>query len=133
MLIGSFGASACIIGGAHGLPVAQPRNVIGGHVISAAVGMAVFEAEMAGGDMLGMWCSAPLAAGLATAAMLATRTFHPPAAGTALIALIGSPKIHALGWWFVVTPSLTGPVILCGVGALVNRFILGRDYPTYWW
>lgn len=133
MLLGSFGASACIVGGAHSLAVAQPRNVIGGHVISAAVGLSMFELELATGEFIGMWITAPLGAGIATAAMLATRTFHPPAAGTALIALMGSPAIHALGWWFLVTPALTGPIILCAAGALTNRVLLRRDYPTYWW
>jgi len=133
MLVGTFGASACIVCATHSLAVAQPRNVIGGHVISAAVGLGMFELELATDSLVGMWYTTPLSAGIATAAMLATRTFHPPAAGTALLALVGSPAVHAMGWWFLVTPALTGSIILCGVGVFTNRIWLRRDYPTYWW
>ena len=39
MVIGSFGASAVLVYGAAESPLAQPRNLIGGHVISAIVGV----------------------------------------------------------------------------------------------
>ena len=36
MIIGSFGASAVLIYGAIKSPLAQPRNLLGGHVLSAS-------------------------------------------------------------------------------------------------
>src|SRR5215216_3706145 len=40
-LIGSFGASSVLIYGAINSPLAQPRNLIGGHVICALVGVTI--------------------------------------------------------------------------------------------
>ena len=38
LLIGSFGASAVLLFGANESPLAQPRNLIGGHLVSASGG-----------------------------------------------------------------------------------------------
>ncbi len=43
MIIGSFGASAVLVYGAIKSPLAQPRNLIGGHVLSAVIGVATFK------------------------------------------------------------------------------------------
>ena len=43
MIIGSFGASAVLIYGAIRSPLAQPRNLIGGHVISAVIGVTAYK------------------------------------------------------------------------------------------
>src|SRR5687767_5685681 len=42
-LIGSFGATAVLIYGATNSPLAQPRNLIGGHLISAIVGVTSYK------------------------------------------------------------------------------------------
>lgn len=41
MMIGSFGASAVLLYSAWEVPLAQPRNLIGGHVLSAIVGVTI--------------------------------------------------------------------------------------------
>ncbi len=49
MVIGSFGASAVLIYGAVRSPLAQPRNFVGGHIISAIIGVTcykMFSSEM---------------------------------------------------------------------------------------
>ena len=43
MIIGSFGASAVLIYGAIRSPLAQPRNLIGGHIISAVIGVTTYK------------------------------------------------------------------------------------------
>ncbi len=43
MIIGSFGASAVLIYGAVRSPLAQPRNLIGGHLISAVIGVTAYK------------------------------------------------------------------------------------------
>ncbi len=98
-LIGSFGASAVLIYGAVRSPLAQPRNLVGGHVISAVIGVAAWQ-------MLGSapWLAAAFAVATAIAAMHATKTLHPPGGATALIAVIGSEKIHSLGFLYVFFP-----------------------------
>ena len=88
LIITSFGASAVLVFGAIKSPLAQPRNLIGGTVISAFIGVAsykLFGNNIALASTLGVSCS--------IAAMLLTRTVHPPAGGTALIAVIGGKEI----------------------------------------
>jgi len=91
-LIGSFGASSVLIYGIINSPLAQPRNLIGGHVICALVGVTCHKLVP---DLL--WLSAALSVAWAIVLMQVTKTLHPPGGATALIANIGSPKIQALG------------------------------------
>ena len=121
MLLGSFGASAVLIFGAPAAPFSQPRNVVGGHIVSASAGVT---AAM----LLPTPFAAPVGVALATSLMAATRTVHPPAGGTALIAVLGSARIHAMGPMLLV-PTALGSVLLVGTGVLWNRLI-GRKYPA---
>ena len=107
MIIGSFGASAVLIYGAIKSPLAQPRNLLGGHIFSAVIGVACYQ-------LLGshMWLAASVAVATAIAFMHATKTLHPPGGATALIAVIGSAKIHNLGYLYVLMPVGLGAVIM---------------------
>ncbi|MCA1785202.1 MAG: HPP family protein [Desulfobacteraceae bacterium] len=127
-LIGSFGASAVLIYGAVRSPLAQPRNLVGGHLISAVIGVAAWQ-------VLGFapWFAASFAVATAIAAMHATRTLHPPGGATALIAVIGSEKIHSLGYLYVLFPVFTGVVIMLTVALVVNNIAVSRKYPEFWW
>ncbi len=87
LVVGSLGASAVLVYGAIRSPFAQPRNLVGGHVISGLVGVACFQLF---GET--SWLAAPLAVSLAIAAMLVTKTVHPPGGATALIAVIGGAE-----------------------------------------
>lgn len=127
MIIGSFGASAVLIYGAIKSPLAQPRNLIGGHIISAIIGVTtykVFHNQM--------WLAAAVAVATAIAVMHATRTLHPPGGATALIAVIGSPKIHDLGYLYAIIPAGLGAVIMLVVAVLINNIPASRQYPEYW-
>ena len=128
LIIGSFGASAVLIYGAPGSPLAQPRNLIGGHLISAVVGVMLFQE-------LGAipWLAAALAVSLAIAAMHLTRTLHPPGGATALIAVIGSERLHHLGFLYVLIPVGLGALCLLLVALLVNNLAPSRRYPVVWW
>jgi CBS-domain-containing membrane protein len=127
LLIGSFGASAVLVYGAVKSPLAQPRNLIGGHVISGLVGVACWQAFGAT-----LWVAAALAVSLAIVAMLATKTLHPPGGATALIAVIGGDKIHDLGFLYAFIPAGAGAVVLLIVALLVNNLSRNRKYPEYW-
>ncbi len=94
MIIGSFGASAVLIYGAIRSPLAQPRNLLGGHILSALIGVAGYQSFPGQ-----VWLAAPLAVATAIAAMHLTKTLHPPGGATALIAVIGGDKIHHLGFY----------------------------------
>ena len=115
LIIGSFGASAVLVFGAPQSPLARPRNVLGGHVISALAG--VFFAQLFP-DSVGL--AAGLAVGSAIVLMLVTGTLHPPGGATALIAVTGGPAILALGYLYVLVPCLTGALILLGFSCLTQ-------------
>ena len=124
-LIGSFGASSVLIYGAIQSPLAQPRNLIGGHFISAIIGVTVYKLLP---DII--WLTAPLAVALSIVAMQITKTLHPPGGATALIAVIGSEKIKALGYLYILSPVLTGSLILFLVALIFNNITTHRKYPT---
>jgi CBS-domain-containing membrane protein len=128
LMIGSFGASAVLVFGAVRSPLAQPRNVIGGHVLSALVGVVAWRLLHAD-----PWLAQAVAVATAIALMHATRTLHPPGGATALIAVIGSEEIHRLGFLYVLVPATVGPLILVAVGVLVNNIPASRRYPEFWW
>lgn len=115
-LIGSFGASSVLIYGIPNSPLAQMRNFVGGHLISAVIGVSV---QQFFPDFL--WFSAALSVALSIVAMQVTKTLHPPGGATALIANIGSEKIKSLGFLYVLYPVFTGVVILGVVAFLINK------------
>lgn len=127
LLIGSFGASAVLVYGAIKSPLAQPRNLIGGHVVSGLVGVACF--QIFGHNP---WVAGAFGVSLAIATMLATKTLHPPGGATALIAVIGGRKIHDLGFLYAFVPAGLGALILLIVALLVNNLSQNRRYPEYW-
>lgn len=127
LMIGSFGASAVLIYGAPRSPLSQPRNVIGGHLVSAFVGVSVF---LAIPDPL--WLASALAVSTAIAAMHLTKTLHPPGGATALIAIIGGDRIHSLGYMYMVSPVLMGVVLMTLIAIIGNTSVKGRSYPLYW-
>ncbi|QLE00166.1 HPP family protein [Galbibacter sp. BG1] len=124
-LIGSFGASSVLVYGSIQSPLAQPRNLIGGHVVSALIGVTVFQLLP---DII--WITAPLAVALSIVLMQITKTLHPPGGATALIAVIGSEKVQNLGYLYVVFPVFTGCLILLLVALIFNNITSTRTYPT---
>jgi CBS domain-containing membrane protein len=123
-LIGSFGASSVLVFGSTNSPLAQPRNLIGGHLICAIIGVTMYKLFP---DAL--WLSSSLAVSLSIVAMQITKTMHPPGGATALIANIGSEKIKGIGYGYVISPVLTGVLILFVVAVIVNNLPKDRKYP----
>ncbi len=128
LLIGSMGASAVLIYGAIKSPLAQPRNLVGGHLISALIGVTAYK-------LLAPhpWLAAALAVAFSIALMHATKTLHPPGGATALIYIMGSPKIHNLGYFYVVMPVGAAVILMLLVALLVNNVSRRRRYPEFWW
>lgn len=127
LMLGSFGATAVLVYGAYRSPLAQPRNVLGGHVLSAIVGVLCWRLV---GEHL--WFAEALAVATSIALMHVTRTLHPPGGATALIAVAGSADIHRLGFLYVLVPATVGPIVLLLVALLVNNLPRGRRYPEVW-
>lgn len=127
LMIGSFGASAVLLYAAPRSPLAQPRNLLGGHVISAVVGVSAWL----------LFHKTPMlaqavAVSSAIALMQLTRTLHPPGGATALIASLGSAEIQRLGFWYVIMPATLGPLVLLLIALLVNNLPRSRRYPEVW-
>lgn len=127
MLIGSFGASAVLLYGAPKSPLAQPRNLIGGHALSALVGVSARLLLPSPS-----WLCCALAVAAAIALMHATKTLHPPGGATALIAVTGGPKIYALGYLYALFPALSGALVMLLAALLANNLPATRRYPEYW-
>jgi CBS-domain-containing membrane protein len=128
LIVGSFGASAVLIYGAPKSPLAQPRNLMGGHVLSALVGVASYRLFH---DNL--WLASAVAASTAIAVMHATRTLHPPGGATALIAVISGKNIHDLGFLYALMPVGAGAAVMLVVALVVNNIPKGRRYPECWY
>lgn len=126
LVIGAFGATAVLVFGAPGSPLAQPWNVLVGHVLSAFIGVALVQ-------ILGVgWMSAGLAVGLAIFAMQMTHSLHPPGGASALIAVAGSPAVHDLGFLYPLFPVGVGALGLIAVGLVVNNLGPHRPWPLFW-
>ena len=127
MIIGSFGASAVLIYGAIRSPLAQPRNLLGGHIVSALVGVTIY--KLLGGQP---WLAAAVAVSLAIVLMHLTKTLHPPGGATALIAVIGGDAVHGLGYLYVLVPAGAGAAVMLVIALIVNNIPDGRRYPEFW-
>jgi CBS-domain-containing membrane protein len=127
MLIGSFGVSAVLIYGAVKSTLAQPRNLLGGHVLSAIIGVTAYQLCASH-----LWFASAAAVATAIALMHMTKTLHPPGGATALIAVIGGDKIHNLGYLYVLVPVGLGTVIMLVIALLVNNIPGSRRYPEFW-
>lgn len=124
-LIGSFGASSVLIYGIINSPFSQPRNLIGGHIISAIIGVTVHRLIPTE-----LWLSCAVSVSLSIVLMQITKTLHPPGGATALIANLGSDKIQNLGYFYVLSPVLSGVIILLIVALIFNNLTPYRSYPA---
>jgi CBS-domain-containing membrane protein len=121
MLMAPFGATCVLVFVLPESPLAQPRNVIGGHLISAAIGLLM-------SHFIGVhaW-SLGLAVGLAILCMQLTRTIHPPAGADPILVMLAGAN-----WSFMFTPVLAGSLLIVITGFLYH-FILRNAYPKKWW
>lgn len=126
-LIGSFGASAVLLFAAQDSPLAQPRNLVGGHLVSAIAGVIAYR------TMGATWIAAAVAVSLAIGIMSLTRTLHPPGGATALIAVTGGDRIHALGLAYPLMPVTVGALLLLAVAVVMGSVMNDKRYPRYWW
>ena len=124
LVIPSLGASAVLIFAIPHSPLTQPWAVLGGHVISALVGVTCYKLIPA--PLL----AGALAVGLAIGAMHLARCIHPPGGATALTAVIGGASVHSLGFAYALTPVALNCLIILTVGFLFNYGFPWRRYPA---
>ncbi|MCE0493891.1 HPP family protein [Vibrio salinus] len=123
-LMAPFGATCVILFAAPTSPLAQPRNVIGGHLITAFVGIA---ALYGAGDSLVVMS---LAVGGAIVLMQFCRAVHPPAGANPIVIILAGKSV--VGFSFLITPVLAGSVALVVVAAVVNNYGVKQGWPVYW-
>lgn len=123
LVLASMGASTFLLFVAPHSPMAQPWPVLGGHLLSAAVGVAC--AHWIGQPEL----AAATAVGVSVLGMHILRCLHPPSAATALIAVLGGTEIHALGWSFCYEVVGVNALVLVALAIVINTLIADRRYP----
>ena len=124
LMVASTGASAVLLFAASHSPLAQPWPLIGGSLLSAAVGVTC--ARFVQDPIV----AAALAVSLAIVVMHLTHSLHPPGGAVSLIPVLGGESIRALGYDFVWLPVALN-VLVIFVGALViNNLLPGRRYPS---
>lgn len=120
-LMAPFGASCVLAFGLPDSPLAQPRSIVGGHLLSALVGLVCLSLFGAS------WWSMGLSVALAIAVMQLSGTTHAPAGANPLLVMTGG-----LGWSGLLTPVLAGSLVLVACAVLFNNLAEGRRYPRYW-
>ncbi len=123
LLIASMGATAVLLFAAPKSPLSQPWNVIGGHVVSALVGVAVY--RLVDNPVLG----GGLAVGLAITAMYYLQCLHPPGGATSLIPMISGAVMGDYGFWFVLFPIGLGAALMVAIAVVFNLPFPWRRYP----
>ncbi|MCW8930536.1 MAG: HPP family protein [Gammaproteobacteria bacterium] len=121
LILGSFGASIFVLFILPDTPFAQPRNVIGGHLISTLSGLVFF--HMVSPE----WWSMALALATALSLMQLLRVSHPPAGSNPFIVFL-----VAANWDFLIMPTLIGALLLILVALFYNNLSSQRHYPKYW-
>jgi CBS-domain-containing membrane protein len=127
LAIASMGASAVLLFAAPHGAMSQPWPVLGGHLVSALIGVTC--ARWLGSEPM---LAASLAVALSIAAMYSLRCLHPPGGATALFAVLGGETVHALGYGYLFSPVLLNIVVLVTVAVLFNFPFAWRRYPQSW-
>lgn len=116
MVLASTGASAMLIFGIPNSPVSQPWPIVGGHVLSALVGITAY--YLVPNPVL----ASSIAIGVAMWLMHYTGCMHPPGGATAVTAVIGGSSVHELGYYFVVVPVFFNSIILLSIAMAIATF-----------
>ncbi|HDP88476.1 MAG TPA: HPP family protein [Thioalkalivibrio sp.] len=124
LVLASLGATAVLLFAVPHGALSQPWNVLGGHAVSALVGVAVH--DLVPHPLL----AAALAVGLAIWAMHYLRCIHPPGGATALFAVVGGTQVEALGYGYVLHPVLSSVAVMTLVAVIVNFPFHWRRYPA---
>jgi CBS-domain-containing membrane protein len=122
LLFVPFATSIVLVMGSPEAEPAQPRALVGGHLVSAAVGLLLLQLTGPG-----PWAAA-IAVGLAIIAMHATRTFHPPAGIDPLVIVINNMPLS-----FFVVPVAAGACVLVAFAYVWHNIIRHSVWPRRWW
>ena len=119
-LIASFGSSMVLLYGYPESPFAQPKNVFFGHLLTSIVGMFFLYLVP-----LPLYIVLPLGVGFGVGLMILLNVTHPPAGGNPIIVIMGSVSPD-----YILSPVISGSIIILFFGIIINRFILKKNYPN---
>ena len=119
-LLASFGSSMVLLYGYPESPFAQPKNVFFGHLVTSVIGLVVLHFIP-----LPLYLIIPIAVGFGVGLMILLNVTHPPAGGNPIIVIIGG-----VSYEYLISPVLTGSVIIIIFAIILNRFILRKSYPS---
>ena len=123
LIVASMGASAVLLYAVPHGQLSQPWNLCVSHFVAAISGVSC--AMLIPDQGLAAGCGV----GLAIVAMHYTQSIHPPGGATALMAVIGGPSIHQLGFNYVLTPVMLNVLIIFLVAIVFNYPFRWRRYP----
>lgn len=121
-IMAPFGATCVLLFALPKAPLAQPRSVIGGHFVSALIGLLAI--NLFGDGML----TVALAVGISIALMQLLRVVHAPAGANPILIIMSGITDYS----FLLTPVLIGSVLLVIVALIVNNIGTGSRWPSYW-
>ncbi len=115
-LIPPFGASMVLVMAVYDSPLAKPKNLILGHILSALSGVIIFY-------LLGnTFISLGLGVALSVFVMMITNNVHPPAGANPIIVILTGQSLS-----FVFLPVAVGAIIIVAFAYLYNK-LLKRNY-----
>jgi CBS-domain-containing membrane protein len=122
-----FATSIVTVLGSPRAEPAQPRALVGGHLLSTLVGLLVV--KLCGPAP---WAAA-VAVGLAMVVMHLTGTFHPPAGIDPLVVVVNN-----MSWSFLIVPVGIGALLLATFAFAWHNFVArgsnrGYTWPVHWW
>lgn len=120
-IMAPFGATCVLVFGIWDSPLSQPRNVIGGHLISTGIGLLLYHLFGQGSFVMAA------GVGLAIGLMVLTKTTHPPAGADPLVVIIAGSS-----WSFLINPVLIGTIVIVGMALIINNLDKAKKYPTFW-
>ena len=124
IVVASMGASAVLFFAAPHSPLAQPWPFVGGHLLSAMIGVSCYKI------IPDPFTAAAAAVSLAIVLMHFLHCLHPPGGATALMAVIGGDTVHDLGFDYMLWPVGINVVLFLVLALLINNLLVpGRRYP----
>lgn len=125
LIVPSMGASAVLLFAVPHGRLSQPWQLIGGHLISAFIGVTCFKL------VPDTFLAAGLAVGISIGVMHIMGCIHPPGGATALAAVIGGASIHQLGYRYMLTPIGLNTAVIFVTAVIFNYAFPWRRYPVY--
>ncbi|MEO4052352.1 HPP family protein [Solibacillus sp. CAU 1738] len=120
-LMATLAGSCVLVFGAWNAPFSQPRNIIGGHLLTSTIGIITY-------NTLGATTfSISFAICISIFLMMMTKTVHPPAGANPLIILL-----NGYSWSYLITPVLIGSIIIVVYALIINNIRQNRKYPLFW-